>query len=77
MSSPYCLPRASRPVIPVAGMVAARYKYRLCSSWSPCTVELRLLSSNRGVVRLAYQLKFSLFQIYAADFIRSSRLLHE
>lgn len=41
-------------------MVAARYKYRLCSSWSPCTVELRLLSSYRGLVRLAYQLKFFL-----------------
>uniref|UniRef100_A0A9I9DTQ5 S-adenosylmethionine synthase n=2 Tax=Cucumis melo TaxID=3656 RepID=A0A9I9DTQ5_CUCME len=40
---PYWLPRASRPVIPVAGKVAGRYKYPLCSSRSPCTVELRLL----------------------------------
>lgn len=44
--SPYTLPigsRLFRPVIPVAGRVAARYKYRLCSFGSPCTLELRLL----------------------------------
>ena len=40
---PSWLPRASQPVIPVAGKVGGHYKYLLCSSRSPCTVELRLL----------------------------------
>lgn len=59
--------RAFQLAIPVAGSVAGFgfYKYRLCSSSSPCTVELRLRFRSGSIVNAQI---LSLFQIYAADF---------